>query len=795
MKLSFRLSLFFLYLLSTTLSAQVTLNTNPGKLKWYYLNTEHFKIIYPEKNEPLAQRTANIMEAIYEPVSATMGVKPKPISIILQNQTTVSNGFVSYAPRRSEFFTMPPQDYNFIGTNQWLPFLAIHEYRHVAQFQRAYTGWNKLNYFLAGEAGFGGFTFLVLPSWYWEGDAVGIETAFTPSGRGRIPEFNMQFRTTLLERGPWSYSKQYLRSYKHFIPNHYITGYYLTSYVREQTGDPHIWEKVAARAVKFPYLPFRMGYALKKETGLNMTKTYNAMTAEMQDRWKRQQDAFTMTEASAENVRKGKRPVFTNYQFPMPLSDGRVAVIKSGLGDISQLVVLNPEGKEERQMFLGSITNAGQVTEGGGRVAWIENEFDPRFRAKDYGVIRLYDLTTGKYTRLTKKTRYTTSAISPNGEQVAALAVDVEGKQVLDVLSIATGEVLSSHAFAEGAEVAMPRWMPDGKSLVYLVVDAPGQKRLQQWTVGTEQTMDLIEPSSENFGYPVPWKDYVLYNSPYSGIDNIYALDTRSGERFQVTSRPYGAFNPAPSASGDLLYFNDYTFYGHDVASMPLDPDSWIPLAEATVLEDDTYRVWVDQEKEHLDVLDKVGDELYAGYEWAGFPGLFNPYSWGAVIEDVNGNAEVGLSLQDELSTMRASATAGFNAGEQVWRYGLDFSYQKYFPIFDLSFDAGPRVVRTINRSGNVVDEAFSEQRLGLDVRLPLVLTRSAYLQQLTVTAGVDNLRVTDYSTQVGRPVNQVGAFESLNSFQYRIFYALQRRQAQRDLNPRLGMSVLAQLR
>ncbi|MEL6534097.1 MAG: hypothetical protein AAFQ98_01730, partial [Bacteroidota bacterium] len=274
--------------------------------------------------------------------------------------------------------------------------------------------------------------------------------------------------------------------------------------------------------------------------------------------------------------------------------------------------------------------------------------------------------------------------------------------------------------------------------------------------------------------------------------DNIYALDTRSGERFQVTSRPYGAFNPAPDPKGETLYFNDYTFYGHDLASMPLDPNDWKPLSQVTVAKDDTYKVWVDQEKEHLDVLDEVGDELYAGYEWQGFPGLFNPYSWGAVIEDINGNAEVGISLQDELSTMRASATAGYNANEQVWRYGVDFSYQKYFPIFDLSVEAGPRSI-SLDPSDPSSREDFTQREIGASVRLPLVLTRSAYAQQLTVSTGINSISVSDYDAQ-SRFLSQVGNFEQLASFQHRVFYALQRRLSQRDLTSRLGFSILAQL-
>src|SRR5690606_2543512 len=140
----------------------------------------------------------------------------------------------------SEFFTMPPQDYNFAGTNAWLDLLAVHEYRHVVQFEKANTGFNKLLSTVFGEEALAGMSFIAVPQWFWEGDAVVTETALTPSGRGRIPEFNLAFRANLLEKGPFSYNKQYLRSFKDFVPDHYVTGYFLVSHLRK-TYDKNPW--------------------------------------------------------------------------------------------------------------------------------------------------------------------------------------------------------------------------------------------------------------------------------------------------------------------------------------------------------------------------------------------------------------------------------------------------------------------------------------------------------------------------------------------------------------------------
>ncbi len=173
------------------------LSTNPSTIKWNKIKSDHFKFIYPEGLDSVANRTVNILETNYLPVSNSLGKAPKPIAVILQNQNTVSNGFVSYTPRRSEFFLTPPQDNTLLGTYNWLDQLAIHEFRHVVQFEKAFTGFSKILYPLIGNYGMSGLSHVVVPPWFWEGDAVGIETALSTSGRGAIPSFSMLMRSQL----------------------------------------------------------------------------------------------------------------------------------------------------------------------------------------------------------------------------------------------------------------------------------------------------------------------------------------------------------------------------------------------------------------------------------------------------------------------------------------------------------------------------------------------------------------------------------------------------------------------
>jgi hypothetical protein len=90
---------------------------------------------------------------------------------------------------------------------------------------------------------------------------------------------------------------------------------------------------------------------------------------------------------------------------------------------------------------------------------------------------------------------------------------------------------------------------------------------------GTERL--LFPYTSENMGHPVLWGNFLFYNSPISGIDNIYVFDIESNRKHQVTSSKYGAYNPVLSADGKFIYYNEQTRDGMDVVKIPVDPTSW----------------------------------------------------------------------------------------------------------------------------------------------------------------------------------------------------------------------------
>lgn len=751
-----RNSVLFILLFFTFVSAraQVVLENNPPSVKWYQVNTPNFRVLYSRGFEKQAQRVANSLEHIREAEAKSLGTLPRKFSIILQNQSAISNGFVSILPRRSEFYGMPTQDYNFIGTNEWLDLLTSHEYRHIVQYQHATRGFNKAIYYLFGSISLAGMAQVAAPSWFWEGDAVATETAFTPSGRGKIPNFGLLMRTNLLEGRKFNYHKQHLRSYRHNIPDHYVLGYHMVNYLRRKTNDPDIWGKISARSWSVPFIPFAFSNAIRKETGLSVTQLYDEMADNLAAEWEQELEGLVLTPFVKVNVRRKR--AYTDYLYPQPLSDGSILAMKKGIGDIEQFVLLR---KGEEVVFTpGQMNDTGMLSAEGKTVVWNEYGFDPRWRVRNYSQIKSYNLATGKRKIIgPRKSRYASAAITPQGDKVVTVETDTEYKTHLVVLD-SVGKVLKKFPNPANHFYSMPRWSPDGKSIAVLRTEPRGKTIvLVNYDSGTSR--DLFPLSQENFGYPVLHGDYLLFNSPASGIDNIYALDLRTGVRSQITSSRLGSYNPAVSPDGRTLYYNEQTRDGLDVVSVPFDPATWRPYESERTMSL-FFRELMEQEG-HPDIFSEVPATERPHQRYRKISGIINPYNWGVTVDNDLTEASVGIISRDILSTTSIGLGYYFDINERTSAWRGQVSYQGWYPIIDVSASLSNRSVTEGGTKfyDTLVDPVTAEMRdviftwreknVQAGVRIPLITTSSKYHGNVTFSNSVGLTQVSEFENNI----------------------------------------------
>lgn len=803
-----RVIYFLLFVLGVqSLVAQEVLNNNSPSIKWQRIKTTNFKVLYPQGFDHQAQRMANTLEHIRDAESKSLGVSTRRISVILQNQSSISNGFVSLIPRRSEFYTMPPQDYNFTGTTEWLDQLASHEFRHVVQFDRANTGFNRALYYVFGPATLAAMSVTAVPQWFWEGDAVVAETAFTHGGRGRIPNFGLVFRTNLMEGRTFNYHKQYLRSFKHNIPDHYVLGYHMVSYLRERTNDPMVWEKITRRAWSVPFIPFTFSSSIKKVSGLYVTELFNEMATEVKKDWEKQLAETSIT--PFDKVHSRTSDAYTDYLYPQALDDGSIIVMKRGIGDFSQFRLLK-EGAEKRSFVPGVVNESGMLSAVGSLIVWNEFHFHPRWRVENYSVIKMYDVVLKKLKVVTQHSRYSGAALSPDQTKIITVESSTAYQTSLIVLDTA-GHVLKEFPNQENAFYSMARWSNDGRNIIALKSNPDGRTiAILNFATGSETI--VFEASQENMGHPVLQGNYVFYNSPITGIDNIYAYDLQSKQKFQVTSSKYGAYNPALSADGKIIYYNEQTRDGLDVVKISFDPSTW-KVFELKAPSKTLDQVITEQEG-RPGLFDSIPQNQFAAKKYSKLSGVFNPYSWGAYFNTGLTQADIGISSQDILSTTSLKLGYLYDINERTgsWRAGI--SYQGWFPIIDVEVLYGNRsddrdslryrkVVGTDTTTvTEKLDFTWTERTIEAGLRIPLITTHSRFHSNVSFSNYFGNTYVTDFTNSIdgdGRLIpsnlpqyffrdyvdNGTLLYNRFNFSAYRLH-----KQSRRDINSKWGQTI-----
>ena len=746
-----------LFVFSLPLMAQQTtvLDNNPS-LKWYQINTPNFKIIFPKGFEAQGNRMANTLQHIHAAEAKSLGSLPTKISVVLQNQAAVSNAFVSITPRRSEFYAMPSQNYNFIGNNDWLDLLASHEYRHIVQFQHAKRGFNKALSYLFGSNTLSLMSYVAVPPWFWEGDAVATETAFTPGGRGRIPHFDLVFKTNLMEGRTFNYNKQFLRSYKHNITDHYVLGYHMVSYLRKKTGNPDIWGKITARAWRAPFVPFTFSSALKKESGLYVKDLYKEMAVDLQKKWRDQLDTLTITPFEKINSRSSK--AYTDYEYPQQLENGAVLVIKSGIGDIEELVAI-AEGKERKLFTPGPINSTGMLSATNSRVVWNEYRYDPRWRVRTYSVIVGYDMGSRTKQIVSRNSRYASAAIAPDGYNVATIETTTDYKTRLVVIDYFSGQVKKQFDNPNNDFISMPRWDEKGQYIYALSTNQKG-KAIVKFDFPSGAVSVVTDYTQENMGYPVPVENYVLFNSPRSGIDNIYALHTASAKRYQVTSSKYGAYNPSVSKDGKSIYYNEQARDGMDVAKIPFAPGEWKEVTNGFSQPGPFFDHLVEQEG-NPDLFKNIPVKDFIATKYSKVGHLFNPHSWGAYFNDDLTQVDAGIISRDVLGTTSINAGYLYDINERTGAWKAGISYQGFYPIIDVNFSRATRSVnegdisyrKVVGKDTTVVIENLSfdwkEQSVQAGLRIPLITTSSRFQSNITLSNYVGFTAVTEFKNSL----------------------------------------------
>lgn len=652
-----RLTLAFL-LICTQCFAQQFGGFSP-RTRWQQIDTDTARIIFQAPSEAQAQRVATLVHRMAATQPTSLGNRLQKINIVLHNNTTLANGYVGLGPFRSEYYLIPGSDIFEQGTIPFHEQLAIHEYRHVQQYNNMYRGLSKAFRFVLGQEGQALANSLAVPNWFFEGDAVHAETALTPQGRGRVPYFT-SCPLSIWEAGRnYSLMKWMNGSLKDYVPNHYQFGYLLTNYGYQQYGE-QFWQKVIRDASAFRRLPTPMRSAIKAHSGTN----FRAFVTNAFNHYKEEASVTKSTQP---------RTLVRNQYFPLAIGKDSILYLENTYRSLSRFML--QVGKDHKVIKLPDISSENWLSYRNGTIAYTAYATDPRWNLTDYSNIVLLDIATRKERTITHKARYYTPDLSPSGKKLVAVQVDPATRTKLHILDANTGALLQELTVGEGTFFFHPRFV-DEDHIVVVHRRRNGSVALHRWDLQSGKHNLLVYGGFNTMGYPFVHNKKVFFSASASGSDDVYAYDLSSDELSRFTGAATG--NYFPSVQGDSLLFANYTANGLRIQKFPMQG---VPLTkEALAQTDARFAVAGDS----VNLL-QTETARFATSRYNKSTGLLNIHSWRPFYED----PELSFTVLSNniLNTLDGAAFYRYNQNERSHAMGTNLAYGGFFPVLTAGAD------------------------------------------------------------------------------------------------------------
>ncbi len=723
------ISLYFI--LPSKVSGQYfTSGSDPSRLKWKQIKTPVARIVFEENFKSEALRLASFIDSIAPKVTLSLNHRPSRVDLLIHNQAVISNGFISWAPRRSEFFSTAPQD---ADSNDWLEHLAIHEYRHIVQADKLNQGFTRFLGYFSGQQAVGAALGSYLPMWFLEGDAVIMETSLSNSGRGSSYEFNRELKAQLTEKTIFSYDKAYLGSYKDFVANYYKMGYILTAVSRQKYGT-ELWEKVISNCGRNSWMLTPFNRAIRNYTGKNQKQLYNEVFSHVSEQWHKE-----LENQNYSHFKPIINPIYdyANYSHLKIINDTSIAAELNGPGIRQQILSININTGAQKTLVYTGLRNSDPISANHNTVVWSEIENHPRWTHESWSVIKTHQIKTGKTQKLTKQTKYFSPSIHPYKDIIALVESRDDYKFYITIIDAKSGEKIKEYPTPKNSYPLTPSWNRNGENLICVLLFQNG-KAIYLLDTDKEHWQQITKPGYDEIRYPIIIDNSIWYTAKGAISDEIFRLDTNTNITTQISSTKFGAMFPAVTSDKSLIFCN----YNHKGSYPVIHTDNYLNKTN------DKLKSYIHQLAEEMKL--QEADTLYNysseanSYEVERYSkwNLFNFHSWAPININFKKEAiHTGITVMSQNLLGTAIITAGVNADPAFTheKYHIDISYRGRYPIFNIGMRTGYSKWGA-NRSFQIDDKLYRIKnnqkipyhQLRVETNIPLNFSRGAFSRNIS---------------------------------------------------------------
>ncbi|MFD0794441.1 hypothetical protein ACFQZX_12510 [Mucilaginibacter litoreus] len=757
--------LLLLVLFTATLAKAQQFGGNPPSVKWKQVNTSAARVIFSQGMDSVARHVAATIAQMNNLIKPTIGYKQKQVSIVLQNQTTISNAYVGLAPFRSEFYLTPSQNSFDVGSLPWAQQLAIHEFRHVQQYNNFNVGLSHGLRVIFGEGGQALGNALSVPDWFFEGDAVYNETLVSAQGRGRLPSFFNGYRALWAAGKDYGWMKLRNGSYLDYTPNHYPLGYMMVAYGRETYAND-FWRKVTHDAAAFNTGFYPLQGAVKRYSGISYGSFRNAALNHFKKQFKA--DASTPAANTSQHF-------IADQEYPAYVNDSTIIYLKTSYKHIPQFIIKT--GEKEKVIATQGITNDNYFNFNNGKIVYASYRPDLRWGYRNYNELMVFDVATGKEKRITRKTKYFSPAFSVDGKTIVAVQVAPTGKSELHLLDAQTGSLIATVVNKANLFYSYPKFY-DANTLIAAVRNDRG-----------EMTLARIDIKTGGYNFLLPWSfapiafthisgDTVYFSRTAGLNDKLFAVKVGSKTVFEVKGIPenlIGYYQPA--ISKNKLAWTSFTAYGYRLNEADRDNVIFTPVTENPKLSDIGIQALEKDSASNL--LASMQPQYLPVSKYSKAYNLFNFHSIFPTINDPNYSLE--LAGQNVLNTFQSSILFNYNRDEGYKQFGYEATYGGLFPYIS----AGGSYIldrRGFYQGQNIY---YNETTLHAGLQVPLNFSAGKHYTSLSAASSINYSRNTFQQAFRSRFKDSYYTYLSNT-----LSFSNQSQQAKQNINPHFAQTI-----
>jgi len=773
-----RYKLLLVIFLLPLLSHAQNFGGNPASQKWWQVNTDNARVIFPTGLDSQARRIHNMIAMLDTVTLHSIGNTSRKWNIVLLNQTTEANAYVRLAPVISELFMIPPQNSFANGSVRWDDNLIIHENRHMQQFSIFNHGLTKVFSFLLGQEGQLLANGITVPNYFFEGDAVWQETLVSKQGRGRMPAFYNGMKSLWMANKQYSWMQLRNGSLRKFMPDHYELGYPVLLYGYAKYGDD-FWRKVTEDAVNFKGLFYSFNNAVKRYSG----KSYSQFTKDALDYYKEQTLGTTTAKDDFNFITNTAKNNVVDYLYPQFVNDDTLIATKQSYREVNAFYFL--VNGQEKKIRVKDYVQDDYFSYNNGWVVYAAYQSDPRWGNRNYSVIQLLNVYTNEQVQLTGRSRYFSPDINKDGTEIIAVKVNEDGSNYLHRLSASDGGLILQVPNPNNYFFTQTKYV-DANTAVSAVRNPAGEMALVKVDLTSGATEVLTDFSYNIVGYPAV-KDGVVYFSMtdnYSSsketkpADRIFAVSLTDKKLYRITNNINGVYQPAVNSKHELVF-----------TAVTAEGSRLVKTGATTLSSKDavhTERPVLNEVPAAFalqgigaNALYNVSDSKPEVTRYRKSLQLFNFHSARPFVD----GTDVGYTFFSDniLSSFHNEITYTFNRNERSHAIGYDFVYAGAFPYLragiERSFER-----KVFDQNGKAYN--YNATKLSTGFSIPLSFIGGKTFKYLNFGAGLNVEYVPD-SLLSGKVVNS-----PINYYNGFFIFSNTSRKPRQFINPAWGQTL-----